>query len=315
MGLDRQALLARIDEARRVLDRVIVRTPLLPFGPGTWLKAESLQKTGSFKFRGAYFAIARLPERTRAAGVVAYSTGNHAQSVALAAREFGVPASIVMSESAPPEKVARTRAAGAEVVMAEDSSAARKARAEELAAARGCGLVPPYEHLDVIAAQGTIAAEILDALPDCAALFVPVGGGGLISGIALYAKARRPRIRVVGVEPAGAADARESLLARELRAWTKVETVCDGLSVAQLGRTNFELILELVDEIVAVEDAATLAAMRRLLFDHKLLVEPSGAIAAAALDAARAQASPAVAVLSGGNVAPSRVAELLAAGT
>jgi threonine dehydratase len=310
--LDIDALLARIDEARRVLAGAAVHTPLLPYRRGAWLKAESLQRTGSFKFRGAYFAIARLPERQRAAGVVAYSTGNHAQAVALAAREFGTRAAIVMSPSAPPEKLAATRAAGAEVVMAEDSSAARKALAERLAAERGAGLVPPYEHLDVIAAQGTIAAEILDALPDCAALYVPVGGGGLIAGVALYAKRRRPGIRVIGAEPAGAADARESLAAGELRAWSRIETVCDGLSVAQLGAANFELIRHHVDEIAAVDDVETLAAMRRLLFDHKLLVEPSGAIALAALDAAGTRGpEPAVAVLSGGNVAPARIAALL----
>lgn len=299
-------------DARRVLDGVARRTPLLPYRDGVHLKAESLQRSGSFKFRGAYYTIARMDRRTRDAGVVAYSTGNHAQSVALAAWLLGVRAHVVMSPSAPPQKVERTRAYGADVVMAEDSSFARIEAAEALARARGLGLVPPYDHPDVMAGQGTIAAEILEALPDAGTLVVPVGGGGLICGMAAYVRRARPGVRVVGAEPAGAADARQSLQEGRLVAWPSTRTVCDGLSVQQVGDSNFALMRELVDEIVAVDDGDVLVAMRALLLEAKLLVEPSGAIALAAVESGDAELPPpVVAVLTGGNVAPELVRRVL----
>ena len=307
------AIYAGTLDAQRVLDGVIRRTPLLPYGEHVYLKAENLQRSGSFKFRGAYYTIRTMDAPTQRTGVVAYSTGNHAQAVALAAAVLGVSARIVMSPSAPPEKIRATQSAGAEVVFAADSSLARKHLAEELAARHGYGLVPPYDHPSVIAAQGTIAVEILETLPAVGTLVVPVGGGGLIAGIAVYAKRCKPTLRLIGVEPTSAADGRASFTGQALVAVEHPRSVCDGLCVQQLGATNFAIIRQLVDDIVVIDDALTLAAMRRLLLEAKLLVEPSGAISLAAIDEGLIvpQGGPTVAILTGGNVAPALIAQLL----
>ena len=307
------AIYAGTLEAHRVLDSVIRRTPLLLYREGVYLKAENLQRSGSFKFRGAYYTIRTMDAQTQRTGVVAYSTGNHAQAVALAAAVLGVSARIVMSPSAPPEKIRATQTAGAEVIFAADSSLARKQLAEELAARHGYGLVPPYDHPSVIAVQGTIAVEILETLPEVGTLVVPVGGGGLIAGIAVYVKHHKPALRVIGVEPTGAADGRASFTGQSLVAVEHPSSVCDGLCVQQLGETNFAIIRQLVNDIVAIDDPLTLAAMRRLLLEAKLLVEPSGAISLAAIDAGliTPHGGPTVAILTGGNVAPARITEIL----
>jgi threonine dehydratase len=245
-------------EANSILDKNIRRTPLVPYRGDVYLKAENLQRSGSFKFRGAFYTIEKMDAQARSAGAVAYSTGNHAQAVALAASALGISSFVVMSRTAPPEKIESTRAYGAEVIFADDSSFARKQLAEDLAARHGYGLVPPYEHPHVMAAQGTIALEILQALPECGTLVVPVGGGGLIAGIAVYAKRRKPALRVIGVEPSAAADGRESLARRRLVALEHPTSVCDGLCVQQLGESNFEIIRKFVDDIVAIDDSLTL---------------------------------------------------------
>jgi threo-3-hydroxy-L-aspartate ammonia-lyase len=270
------AIYAETLEAHRVLDSVIRRTPLLPYREGVYLKAENLQRSGSFKFRGAYYTIRTMDAHTQRTGVVAYSTGNHAQAVALAAAVLGVSARIVMSPSAPPEKIRATQTAGAEVVFATDSSLARKQHAEALAARHGYGLVPPYEHPSVIAAQGTVAVELLETLPEVGTLVVPVGGGGLLAGIAVYAKRHKPALRVIGVEPTGAADGRASFTGPSLVAVEHPSSVCDGLCVQQLGETNFAIIRQLVDDIVVIVDALTLVAMRRLLLEAKVSNGPPG---------------------------------------
>jgi threonine dehydratase len=299
-------------EANAVLDPAVIRTPLLPYRDGIFLKAENLQRTGSFKFRGAYYSIATLTPQQREARAIAYSTGNHAQAVALAGSMLGVKTTVVMSESAPPEKIANTKRFGATVIMAENSSFARKQLAEQLAAEHGYGLIPPYEDVKVMAAQGTIALEILATQPDVQTMIIPVGGGGLIAGIAIAAKSIKPSIRVIGVEPAGAADAHQSYVSKALTKWDTITTICDGLSVQQLGATNFDLIQQVVDDIVLVDDALTQQAMRTLLVDHRLLVEASGAITVAALDHGLIKGNqPMVAVLSGGNIAPSKIIETL----
>lgn len=308
MSMLREQITQLSNEANAILAPAVVRTPLLPYRDGVYLKAENLQRTGSFKFRGAYYSIATLSPAQRQAGAIAYSTGNHAQAVALAGTLLGVNTTVVMSETAPPEKIANTKHFGASVIMAENSSFARKQLAEQLAAEHGYGLIPPYEDLKVMAAQGTIALEILAALDTAQTIVVPVGGGGLIAGIATVAKALKPSIRVIGVEPAGAADAHQSYVSHQLTRWDSITTICDGLSVQQLGSTNFDLIQEVVDDIVVVDDALTQRAMRTLLLDHRLLVEASGAITVAALDNGLITgAEPTVAVLSGGNIAPAKI--------
>jgi threonine dehydratase len=305
-------IVALATEANSVLAPAVIRTPLLPYRDGIYLKAENLQRTGSFKFRGAYYSIATLSPEQRQAGAVAYSTGNHAQAVALAGTLLGVKTTIVMSETAPPEKIANTKRFGAAVVMAENNSFARKQLAEQLAAEHGYGLIPPYEDVKVMAAQGTIALEILSALPTAQTIVVPVGGGGLIAGIATVAKSINPNIRIIGVEPSGAADAHQSYTSHQLTKWDTINTICDGLSVQQLGATNFELIQQVVDDIIIVDDSLTQRAMRTLLTDHRLVVEASGAITVAALDNGLiAAAEPIVAVLSGGNLAPAKIIESL----
>ncbi|MGH2484075.1 MAG: threonine ammonia-lyase, partial [Candidatus Limnocylindria bacterium] len=210
--------LERIRYAAEQIRGVAVRTPLLPWEDGVWLKPESLQPVGAFKMRGAYFRLSTLTDDERLAGVITYSSGNHAQAVARAARLLGIHAVIVMPEDAPALKVDRVRADGAELILAAPGNDARRALAENLAAERGLTLVPPYDDPEIIAGQGTCGLEIVEDLPQVGEVLVPVSGGGLISGIAAAVKALAPKARIVGVEPEDAADARESLAAGEVRA-------------------------------------------------------------------------------------------------
>ncbi|MEU7531340.1 threonine/serine dehydratase [Saccharothrix sp. NPDC042600] len=298
-----------IRSAAAVLDGVVVRTPLLRFDDGLWLKPESLQAVGAFKVRGAYHALSRLAPDVRARGVVAYSSGNHAQAVAYAARLFGVPAVIVVPDNAPAVKVAATRSHGAEVVQV--PMAQREQRAHELAEERGATLVPPFDHPDVIAGQGTVGLEVVADLPDVATVLVPVSGGGLISGVATAVKAVRPAARVVGVEPELAADAAASLRAGELVRWPAADrerTSADGLR-AQPSELTFAHIRELVDDIVTVSEAEIAAAVGRLARQARLVVEPSGAVTTAAY--LKSPSARTVAVISGGNVDPEVFATML----
>nr|BFE46775.1 threonine/serine dehydratase [Saccharothrix mutabilis subsp. capreolus] len=311
-GHDRGMRLVTIDDIRSaaaVLDGVVVRTPLLRFDDGLWLKPESLQAVGAFKVRGAYHALSRLAPDVRARGVVAYSSGNHAQAVAYAARLFGVPAVIVVPDNAPAVKVAATRSHGAEVVQV--PMAQREQRAHELAEERGATLVPPFDHPDVIAGQGTVGLEVVADLPDVATVLVPVSGGGLISGVATAVKAVRPAARVVGVEPELAADAAASLRAGELVRWPAADrerTSADGLR-AQPSELTFAHIRELVDDIVTVSEAEIAAAVGRLARQARLVVEPSGAVTTAAY--LKSPSARTVAVISGGNVDPEVFATML----
>ncbi|CAL9650103.1 L-threo-3-hydroxyaspartate ammonia-lyase [Actinosynnema sp. ALI-1.44] len=298
-----------IRSAAAVLDGVVVRTPLLRFDDGLWLKPESLQAVGAFKVRGAYHAVSRLAPDVRARGVVAYSSGNHAQAVAYAARLFGVPAVIVVPDNAPAVKVAATRSHGAEVVQV--PMAQREQRAHELAEERGATLVPPFDHPDVIAGQGTVGLEVVADLPDVATVLVPVSGGGLISGVATAVKALRPAARVVGVEPELAADAAASLRAGELVRWPAADrerTSADGLR-AQPSELTFAHIREHVDDIVTVSEAEIAAAVGRLARQARLVVEPSGAVTTAAY--LKSPSARTVAVISGGNVDPEVFATML----
>lgn len=301
------------------LDGIIVATPLVPFtgvAPRLLIKPESLQPTGSFKLRGAYTAISALRAEVRQRGVVTHSSGNHAQAVAYAAALFGVPATVVVPDNAPEVKLAPARRAGARIVTCQPTLAARIAATEELIDRHGYTLIPPFDHRAVIAGQGTIGLEIAAQCPGVDLVVVPVGGGGLISGIAAAIRDACPDARVIGVEPELAADARDSFRRGERVAWpasATQRTIADALRVEQVGSLPLQHMLSLVDDIVTVTEYEIRAAVRRTASQARLVAEPGGAVAIAAclsgrdLPAARAP----VAVLSGGNVDPAVFAEIL----
>lgn len=309
---------ASIRDAARGLEGVAVRTPLLPspwlseeLGTEVRLKCESFQPIGAFKLRGAYTMVARLTEEERARGVVTYSSGNHAQAVAFAARAFGVPAVIVMPEDAPRVKVEGTRRLGGEVVEEGTTSLARRTRAEAIQAERGLTMIPPFDHPDIIAGQGTTGLEILEDWPEVQAIVVPIGGGGLVSGIAAWVKRERPGVRVIGVEPTGAPAMRRSLDAGEPITLATINSIADGLVPVRPGDLTFAHTRELVDDVVLVDDDAIRSAASGLLLRGKLLVEYSGAAAVAALRSGLGIGGPVAAVISGGNIDPGRIPELL----
>jgi threonine dehydratase len=278
------------------------------------LKAESLQRGGAFKFRGAYTKISSLDPEQRSHGVVAYSSGNHAQAVALAARLLGTTAVILMPEDAPASKVAATQGYGAEVVRYDRYLEERVTLANDLAEERGLALVPPYEDPLIMAGQGTAALELLEEHPDLDLLLAPVGGGGLIAGSATVAKALRPGMRVVGVEPTAGDDTKRSLEAGErVRLPGVPRTIADGLQLDQPGELTFEVNRRLVDGVVTVTDEQIVEAMRFLFERCKLVVEPSGAVGVAAILAGAIETSGlrVGVILSGGNVGAGRFAELL----
>jgi threonine dehydratase len=317
------APLVSLDDIRlaaSLLRGVAVRTPLLPLDLAaegvpvrTWLKPEMLQRGGAFKFRGAYTFLARLSVEARARGVVAPSSGNHAQAVALAARLFGVPAVAVMPTTVTAAKRAGAERLGARVVLAGRTTNDRMERALELVESDGLTLVPPYDHPTIIAGQGTTGLEIAEDLPEVSTVLVPVGGGGLSAGVAAAVKLLLPGARVVGVEPAGAPKltrAREAGAPVELDATT---SIADGLLAVRVGTTTFAHHQAFMDEVVTVADAAMARAMRVLIDRAKLVAEPSGAITLAAVLAGvvRPAGGDVVCVLSGGNVEWPGLKELL----
>jgi threonine dehydratase len=293
----------------------VLRTPLLPapWDDQLWLKAESLQPVGSFKLRGATHAIARLNPEQRARGVVTHSSGNHGLALAYAARIAGVPCTVVIPQGAPAVKVDQIRGQGAEVVFV--LPAQRLERAEKIAAEQGCTLVPSFDDRSIIAGQGTTGLEIVEDLPDVAVVLVPVGGGGLASGVATAVKALRPEASVIGVEPAYAADAQESLAAGEPVEWSvdrRYRTRADGLRM-NVSALTFAHLRERVDAIVTVAEDEIDAALARLVRGARLVVEPSGAVATAAYLYHRDElpAGRTVAVVSGGNVDPAVLASAI----
>jgi threonine dehydratase len=309
-----------VEVAARRIEGVAVRTPLLrlPLEGAVYVKPESLQRTGSFKFRGAYNALASTPRQAIERGVVADSSGNHAQGVAAAAALLGVPATIVMPENAAPVKVERTAAWGAEIVRCANSSDERMRVAAELRDGRALEYVPPFDDARIIAGQGTVGLELVEALPDVRTVVVCVGGGGLISGVATAVRALAPGARVVGVEPELAAEAQQSLREGRIVRWPAADvtrTICDGVRTQALGALTYATISALVDEIVTVTDEAVLEAMRWLALEAKLVVEPTGALTLAALrTGAVAADGPTVLVVSGGNVDPGLAASVLSSG-
>jgi threonine dehydratase len=311
-----------IETARGRVKGVAFRTPLVPCPRGEedralYFKPESLQPTGAFKLRGAYNKISSLSPEERARGVVAHSSGNHAQAVAYAARALSTRAVIVMPRGAPRVKLDATAALGAEVVLVGPGSAERALKAEKLATEHGYVPVPPYDDEVLIAGQGTIGAEILEDLPDVESVLVPVSGGGLISGISAAIKLSRPGVRVIGVEPELAADARASLKSGRLVEFPADQvsrTVADGLRVQRLGEAPFEHVRAFVDDIIAVGEEEILEAMRRLALRVRLVAEPSGAVTFAAHLFHREELPTSrlsVAVVSGGNVEPGLLAKVL----
>lgn len=315
---DIEAAAARIRPAARYTP--LIDAPWPGSGAGVLrLKCENFQPMGAFKIRGAYNMLSQLPPEQLQRGVITYSSGNHGQAVALAARLLGAAAVIVMPTTAPKVKVEGARGYGAEVSFAGTTSLERKARAEEIAAERGLTMVPPFDHPMIIAGQGTVGLEILEQCPDVATVLVEVGGGGLSSGVATAIKQRAAHVRVVGVEPEGAAKMSRSLEAGHPVTLERVGSIADGLMTSRPGDLTFEHVRAYVDEVVTVSDPDTIAAVRWLYRHARLVVEPSGAVTTAALmrglGGVEPSRGPVVAIVSGGNVEAAKYAEYITAGS
>jgi threonine dehydratase len=306
--------LVSLDDIRAAATRirgVAVRTPLLEVRASgvLGLKCENFQPGGAFKIRGACNMIAQLlapSERSESRGVITYSSGNHGLAVALVASVVGIRAVIVMPENAPRVKVDRVRQYGAEVIAAGTTSADRKTRAEAEASSRGLTIVPPFDHPWIIAGAGTVGLEIMEQHPQARSVYVPMGGGGQISGVSAAVKRMRGGIRVVGVEPAGAARMSASLAAGHPVTLERAASIADGLLTLRPGDVTFAHVRAFVDDVVTVEDTEMIAAVKWLFHEARIVAEPSGAAAVAA--ALRAGADDAVAVVSGGNVDPTAYA-------
>jgi len=303
--------ISEIREAAERIRGVATRTPLLRWDDTTWLKPESLQPVGAFKMRGAYNKVASLTDAERARGVVTYSSGNHAQAVARAARLLGAAAVICMPESAPRVKIDGVRRDGAEIVFTGNDSEERHRLALQLVQDRGLVMVEPYDDPAIIAGQGTCGLEIVEDLPNVTSVMVPVSGGGLAAGVATALKAVAPSARLIGVEPELAADAKASLESGSLVSWTAEQTgrtMADGLRTNSLGPLPFEHLRRCMDEIVTVSEDGMADALRQLAKLARLVVEPSGAAAMGAHLAGSVPRSDGddarVVILSGGNVDP-----------
>jgi len=303
--------LVSLDDVRAAATRiagVARRTPLIDVGgihgePAFAVKCENMQPAGAFKIRGAYNMLAQLSPEARAAGVITYSSGNHGQAVALAAQLLGVTAVVVMPETAPRVKVRGAERLGAEVLFAGTTVLDRKSRAESEAATRGLTMVPPFDHPWIIAGQGTCGLEIVEQRPSVTIVYVPIGGGGLISGVAIAVKALRPTARVIGVEPAGAPKMTASRVAGHPVTLPKTASIADGLVAVRPGDLTFAHVQALVDEVLTVEDGEIASAVKWLFDNAKLVAEPSGAASVAAVLRDKPAREDVVAVLSGGNVA------------
>jgi len=313
-----EEMAGRLRGARERLQGIAHRTPVVTSrtldrrtGAKVFLKCENLQRMGAFKFRGAYNTISRLPEDARRRGVVAYSSGNHAQAVALSCRLLGVPATIVMPSTAPRVKLEATRGYGAEIVHHDDHGMEREGLSAKLSRERGLTLIPPFDHPDIIAGQGTAAAELLEDAGPLDLLLVPVGGGGLISGSSLAARLLCPGCRVVGVEPAAGDDGARSFRSGRIERAEKPQTIADGARTPSLGVITFEMIRRYVSDMTSVPDAELVRAMRFMWERVKLVVEPTGVLGLAALlsGPVRAEGMRVGVILSGGNVEPAQALE------
>lgn len=295
--------------AREHLQKVLLPTHLIyspifseESGNQIYIKPENLQKTGAFKIRGAYNKINKLTEEEKKRGVIASSAGNHAQGVAYAARELGIKAVIVMPKTTPLIKVQSTKKYGAEVVLYGDVYDDAYQKAKELEAQEGYVFVHPFDDIDVLEGQGTIALEILEEIPDAEVIVVPIGGGGLISGIAAAAKMIKPDIKIIGVEPSGAASATEALKKNKVVTLPEANTIADGTAVKRIGDLTFNCIKQYVDEVVTVDDYELTEAFLLLAEKHKLIAENSGILPLAALKKLSERGKKVVPVVSGGNI-------------
>ena len=308
--------LVTLDEIRAARERIRPVAKLTPLvdvsgiaGRPLWLKCESLQPGGAFKIRGAYNMVAQLSDDQRRRGVITYSSGNHGQAVAIAAQALGAPAVVVMPTTAPRIKSDGAKGFGAEIIFEGTTSLHRRAKAEEIAAARGLTMVPPFDHQWIIAGQGTLGLEILEQCPGVATLLVPVGGGGLVSGVSAAIKQSQPEVTVIGIEPTGAAAMKHSLESGEVRTLEKTHSIADGLMAVRPGDLNFAHVRAFVDRIDTVDDREIAAAVRWLFTVAKVVAEPSGAATvAAALRESAAYPPPVVAIISGGNLSPEDLA-------
>ncbi|MEW6258549.1 MAG: threo-3-hydroxy-L-aspartate ammonia-lyase [Thermodesulfobacteriota bacterium] len=304
------ALFNRVRDAARVLEGHAHRTPVFTsrtlraaIGAEVFFKCENLQRMGAFKFRGAYYAVSRLTDEERRKGIVTFSSGNHAQAVALVGRSFGIPVTVVMPDDAPSTKKAATLGYGATIVGYDPARDSRENIARQLQEKTGMTLVPPFDHPDVIVGQGTAALELIEDIGPLDAVLAPCGGGGLLSGTALAVKGLCPSCRVIGVEPEGADDATTSFRTGTLHTVTHPKTIADGVRTPSLGKHTFPLILRHVSDMVTVSEEAIAEAVRWLFYRMKLVVEPSGALGLAALLSRSFSAGGRIGViLSGGNI-------------
>lgn len=311
---DVQAAAARIDGFAHRTPVLTSRTANAELGAEVFFKCENLQRMGAFKFRGAYNALARFDAEQRRAGVVAFSSGNHAQAIALSARLMGIPATIVMPLDAPAAKVAATRGYGAEVVLYDRYKEDREEIGRNLAQQKGMTLIPPYDHADVIAGQGTAAKELFEEVGPLDTLFVCLGGGGLLSGSALSTRALSPQTRLYGVEPEAGNDGQQSFRSGSIVHIDTPQTIADGAQTQHLGNLTFPIIRRDVNDILTVNDAELRAAMRFFAERMKIVVEPTGCLGFAAARAMKdqLQGQRVGIILSGGNVDIARYAALLA---
>jgi threonine dehydratase len=312
---DVEAAAARIEGAAHRTPVLTSRTANEDSGAELFFKCENFQRMGAFKFRGAFNALARFDAAQRKAGVVAFSSGNHAQAIALAARLLGMPATIVMPHDAPAAKVAATQGYGGEVVVYDRYQEDREAIGRRLAAERGLTLIPPFDHPDVIAGQGTAAKELIEETGPLDALLVCLGGGGLLSGSALAARALAPRCKVYGVEPEAGNDGQQSFRAGRIVHIETPKTIADGAQTQALGKITFEIIRSGVDDVLTASDAELVEAMRFFATRMKMIVEPTGCLGFAAARRMKAElkGQRVGVILSGGNVDLARFGELLGA--
>ena len=313
--------MAMLHDAQRVLKPVINRTPVIPtkgLVPGCdfYLKADCLQKTGAFKLRGAYYKIATLSDEEKARGVIACSAGNHAQGVAYAARDMGIKATICIPEGAPISKIEATRSYGANVVLVPGVYDDAYAEAVRLRDEQGLTFIHPFNDYRIMAGQGTIGLEILEQLPDVDMIFVPIGGGGLIAGLAYAVKNLKPDCRIVGVQAAGAPSMAESLKEGKIITLSSVDTVADGIKVKTPGDLTFDMCREFVDEVVTVSEGEIASAILTVLEKQKLVAEGAGAvgIAAAMYHKVNTEGKTVCALLSGGNVDVTMLERILTRG-
>lgn len=309
-----------IEQAYRVLKPVVHKTPVLSSrtfnqvtGNEVYFKAENFQRIGAFKFRGAYYKISSLSSSERSRGVIAHSSGNHAQGVALACKLLGVRAIIVMPLDSLVNKVEATKSYGAEVVFTGPTSDDRERATQELITQFGHTFVHPYNDDKIIAGQGTVALELFSEVKELDYLFVPVGGGGLISGCSIAAKNLYPAVRVIGVETEGANDCYQSFRAHHIVKLTSVTTIADGMRTLSVGERNFEIIQKYVDDVVTVKDNDVIEMMRFFLERMKIIVEPTGAVASAAIlkNTLGLRGKKVAAIISGGNADPQMLKQIL----